>query len=166
VGQFSRAPKIQVSDFVQTAFGAGIGHWRDSPYEWEGNAVGYGRRYASRFGQHLVKRAIVSGVHIIAHEDPRRITSERTGIRNRVIDSVKYTFVVRRDDGSGGFSYSRVVGAYGAGFISRRWHPPRVHTFRDGMLAGTVSLGVDAGTSVLNEFFPNILHVLRLRRHP
>jgi hypothetical protein len=156
---------VQMSDFLQTAFGAGIGHWRDSPYEWEGNAVGYGRRYTSRFAQHLVKRAIVSGVHVIAREDPRRIPSERTGFRNRLIDSLKYTFVARRDDGSAGLSYSRVVGAYGAALISRRWHPPRVHTFGDGMLAGTVSLGVDAGTSALNAFLPDILRVLRVRRH-
>jgi hypothetical protein len=28
-----------------------------------------------------------------------------------------------------------------------------------------LSLGVDAGTSVLNEFLPDILHLTRLRRH-
>ncbi|MBI3281506.1 MAG: hypothetical protein HYZ57_16880, partial [Acidobacteria bacterium] len=155
---------VQASDFVQTALGSAFAQWRDSPGEWEQGARGYATRYGSRFAQHLVKRSIVFGVQAVNREDPRRIRSERAGFGNRMVDAVKYTFVAQRDDGSRGFAYSRVAGSYGAAFISRRWHPSRLHTFGSGMRAGTVSLGVETGMTVLNEFMPDVLRLLHLRR--
>ena len=80
-------------------------------------------------------------------------------------DAVKYTFVSRRDDGSRGFAYSRVIGVYAGGFISRVWRPARLHTFPEGLTSGTLSLGVETGMSLLNEFTPDILRRLRLLRH-
>jgi hypothetical protein len=162
--EYNLIHSVQPSDFFQTALGSGLAQWRNAPDEWGQGWDAYGTRYGSRFAQHLVKRALMTTTQVIVGEDPRRIRSERTGLWHRTQDAVKYTFVSRRDGGSRGFAYNRVIGAYAAGFISRAWHPSRLHTFPEGLSAGTISLGVETGMSVLNEFMPDILHKLHLRR--
>lgn len=152
---------VMPSDFLQTALGSGIAHWRNAPYEWEQGWGAYGKRYGARFSQHLVKRTVTVGLQMMDGEDPRRIRSERHRIWDRAGDALKFTFVAQRDDGSHGFAYSRVIGSYAGGFLSRSWHPERLHTFSNGFAAGTISLGVETGMSVLNEFLPDIKRKLR-----
>lgn len=154
---------VQPTDFLQTAAGSGLAQWRNAPYEWEQGWDSYGKRYGSRFAQHLVKRAFILGIQAVDGEDPRRIRSEHTGLWPRTKDAIKFTFVAQRDDGSRGFAYSRVVGSYAGGFISREWHPSRLHTFSAGIAAGSLSLGVETGMSVLNEFMPDLMRKFRLR---
>jgi hypothetical protein len=155
---------IQPTDFFQTALGSGLAQWRDAPYEWGQGWDAYGTRYGSRFAQHVVKRGVMLAVQAIDGEDPRRIRSEHAGVWPRTKDAVKFTFVAQKDDGSRGLAYSRVAGSYAGGFISRQWHPRRLHTVPAGIAAGSISLGVETGMSVLNEFMPDILRKLRLRR--
>jgi hypothetical protein len=162
--RYNMVHSVQLSDFFQTAVGSALAQWRDAPYEWGQGWGAYGHRYGSRFAQHLVKRAVLTGVQMADGEDPRRLRSVRSGIRKRTYDAVKYTFVSQRDDGSLGFAYSRLISCYAAGFISRSWHPSRLHNFAGGMSAGSLSLGVETGMSVLNEFLPDILHKLHVRR--
>lgn len=161
--EYNLIHSVQPSDFFQTALGSGLAQWRDAPYEWGQGWDAYGTRYGSRFAQHMVKRTVMMATQVLDREDPRRIKSDRRGLWPRTQDAVKYTFVSSRDDGSRGFAYSRVAGAYAGGFISRSWHPSRLHNFPAGVAAGTISLGVETGMSVLNEFMPDILRKLRLR---
>jgi hypothetical protein len=154
---------VMPTDLIQTALGSGLAQWRDAPYEWGQGGEGYGRRYGSRFAQHLVKRSFILAIQAVDGEDPRRIRSEHTGIWPRTKDAVKFTFVAQRDDGTRGFAFSRIGASYAAGLISRRWHPRRLHTVPAGLGAGTISVGVETGMSVLNEFMPDILRKLRLR---
>jgi hypothetical protein len=95
-------------------------------------------------------------------EDPRRIRSAHRGLWPRTKDAVKFTFVAQRDDGTRGF-YSRIAASYAGGLISRTWHPRRLHTIPAGLVAGSISVGVETGMSVLNEFMPDILRKVRLR---
>ena len=109
------------------------------------NGPGMGRvwtRYGSRFAQHLVKRALITATQVIDGEDPRLTSLHRTKLWHRTQDAVNYTFVSRRDDGSRGFAYSRVSGAYARVVISRAWHPSRLHTFFEGLTSGTLGLGL------------------------
>ena len=51
--RFNRYLKSTVGPFslARSAVSAGINQWRDNPEEWEQGASGYGKRYASSFGQ-------------------------------------------------------------------------------------------------------------------
>jgi hypothetical protein len=162
--QYNLIHSVQATDFLQTSLGSGLAQWRNSPDEWGQGWDAYGKRYGSRFAQHLVKRGVILAVQALDREDPRRIRSEHTGLWPRTKDALKFTFVAQRDDGTRGFAYSRVVGSYAGGFISRAWHPQRLHTFPAGVAAGSISLGVETGMSVLNEFMPDILRKVGLRR--
>jgi hypothetical protein len=70
---------------------------------------GYGKRYSSRFAQHLVKRSFILAIQAMDGEDPRRIRSEHRGLWPRTKDAVNFTFVAQRDDGTRGFAYSRIA---------------------------------------------------------
>lgn len=112
---------------------------------------------ASGFGQHLVKEQIEFGIWAVDHEDPRHRRSHLHGFWPRTKWAVVHTFVAQRDGGGEMPAYSRFIGDYGAGFISREWYPTRFHNFQQGMDAGTVSLGLDVGMNVVREFIPNAL---------
>ena len=78
---------------------------------------------ASGFGQQLVREQIEFGVWAIDHEDPRHRAVGCNGVWPRTKYAIVHTFVARRDDGGQMPAYSRFIGDYGAGFVSREWYP-------------------------------------------
>jgi hypothetical protein len=133
---------------------AGFDQWRDYPEEWGQGWDAYGVRFASAFGQHLIKEQLMFGVEVIDHEDPRRPRSENPTFKGRVLDAVKYTFIARSDSGRMMPAYSRFVGAYGAAFISRYgWYPAEFRNAATPLKAGTTTLAIDAGMNVLRELW-------------
>jgi hypothetical protein len=136
--------------------GAALDQARDHPSDWGRGWDSFGVRVTSHLGQHLIREQIMFGVEALDHETPGHIRSSRTGFTNRLKDAVKYTFVSSSDSGRMMPAYSRFVGAYGAGYISRAWYPPEFHTVSSGFYTGTESLGIDVGMNVLREFYPDI----------
>jgi hypothetical protein len=147
------------TSLLRAAIGAGYGQARDSTPEWGQGMEGYGKRYASRFAQHAVKRTIQFSVGAMLHEDPRYYYSGKTGVVPRATYAAFHTLVTRKDDGSKAPAYGRFAGAFGAGLISRTWHPESSRNVRSGFGSGAVSLGIDAGFRVLHEFWPDIKRV-------
>jgi hypothetical protein len=147
--------------FLRAGAGGALAQWRDTPTEWGQGWDSYGVRVASRFGQNLVKQQILFAVQAIDHENPEHLRSHRHGFGNRVKDSIRYTFTSGTDDGKFMPAYSRFIGAYGAAFVSRSWHPARYHTFGSGLKTGTTSLGIDLGMNLLREFWPDVKKRLR-----
>jgi hypothetical protein len=145
---------VEPTEIARVAIGAALDQARTYPTEWGQGWDAFGVRVASGFGQHLIKEQIEFGVWAIDGEDPRHRRSGLHGFWPRTRYAVIHTFVARRDDGGQMPAISRFVGDYGAGFISREWYPSRFHTVQQGFDAGTVSLGIDVGMSVLREFLP------------
>lgn len=152
---------VDAGQALRLAAGSGIDQARNSPREWGQDADAFGIRVASHFGQHFIKEQLLFAVEALDHENPVRIHSTRAGFKNRLIDAVKYTFIVRNDNGEMMFSYSRLIADYGAGFISRTWYPQRLHSFGSGLQAGTTSLALDVGMNVLREFWPDLKRLIR-----
>ena len=144
-------------EFVRIAAGAAIDQARNYPEEWGQGWDAFGVRMASGFGQQLVREQIQFGVWAIDHEDPRHRRSGLHGVWPRTKYAIVHTFIARRDDGSQIPAYSRFLGDYGAGFVSREWYPARFHHVQQGLDAGSVSLGLDVGLNVAREFIPHWL---------
>ena len=143
------------AEILRLSLSAGLDQWRNYPSEWGQGWDAFGVRMASHFGQHLVREQLEAGVWAIDHEDPRHRKSGLTGVWPRARYAIVHTFVTRSDSGTTMPAYSRFVGDYGAGFISREWYPDRFHTVGQGLEAGTISLGVDVGMNILREFWPH-----------
>ena len=142
------------AEILRLSLGAGIDQWRNYPSEWGQGWDAFGVRMASALGQQLVREQLEFGVGAIDHEDPRYQLSGLTGVWPRARFAIVHTFVSRSDSGANMPAYSRFIGDYGAGFISRQWYPDRFHTVGQGLEAGTVSLGFDMGMNILREFWP------------
>lgn len=145
---------FEPAEIARIAIGAALDQERNYPMEWGQGWDAFGVRMASSFGQHLVKEQIQFGIWAIDHEDPRHRRSGLHGVWPRTRYAVVHTFVARRDGGGEMPAFSRFIGDYGAGFVSREWYPTRFHNWQQGFDAGSVSLGIDVGMNVLREFLP------------
>jgi len=141
-------------EIFRMGLSAGLDQERNYPSEWGQGWDAFGVRMASHFGQHLIREQLEAGVWAIDHEDPRHRRSGLTGVWPRARYAIVHTFVARNDSGGSMPAYSRFIGDYGAGFISREWYPDRFHTVGQGLEAGTISLGLDVGMNILREFWP------------
>ena len=144
------------TSFLWTAVGASINQGRDHIPEWGQGMQGYGKRYASAFGQKIIKRSIQDGMGAALHEDPRYHFSERDGIWQRTTWAAAQTFVTHKDSGGIRFAFSRFTAAYASAFIARQWHPEKYRTVDDGLKSGSILIGIDTGMHIFKEFWPDI----------
>lgn len=141
------------------AMGAGVNQGNNSPSEWGQGAAGFGKRFASALGKHVVKSAIQSPVAYIRHEEVGYRPSNKHGFGPRLRYALVSTVITRKTTtGKTTISTSEISGAFGSGLISRLWQPASLHTVSSGFLSGGITLGVDAGGHVLREFWPEIRH--------
>ena len=157
-------PAGRVNDFLKDVVnpvylvtgsaGAGIGQWRNSPREWKQGGLGFGRRLASSYAQHIVSDTLLFGSSALLHEDNRYFPSPQAGIKARIGYALKSTFQARHADGSVHFSYSRIGSMAGSSLISRAWQPPSSAKMSSAAINFGASLGGSMGFSVAHEFLP------------
>ena len=139
----------------RTAAGAGIGTLRNSPHEWGQGAAGFGKRFASGIGRHVVKTAIQTGVGALHHEDLHYHRSNLEGTFPRLKYAVTSTFWVPRTNRTGHtVALGRLSGNMGAGLVSRLWQPASTAGIGAGFASGGISIGADVGINVAREFWP------------
>jgi hypothetical protein len=141
--------------WVKGAVGAGVGQWRDSPYEWKQGARGFGLRYGSGMAQCVTRATITAGTAALLHEDNRYFVSEETAKGARLKYALASTFLARHPDGSRHFSYSRIGGMAASALISRAWQPESTGHVRSAGVNFGAALGAAAGINVAREFLPS-----------
>jgi hypothetical protein len=139
--------------------GATVQHVRNSPHEWGRGPAGFGKRIGSAFGTHVVKNSIEFGVASVRHEEMGYRRSGKQGFGPRLKYALVSTVVTRKTTtGKRTAAVGRMSGAMGSGLISRAWQPARLHTVASGVASGGMMLGVEAGTHVAREFWPQKHH--------
>lgn len=150
---------VDPGTLLRTALMSGITLAANTPDGWQGNIGGYGIRFASSMGSRLTEQVLMAGFEAALHQDPRPIPVRAVGVWPRTGQAILNTFRTRKDDGvTVEPNYARFLAAYGTGFVSRTWYPPGYRSSGDALVAGTMSLGLDAGLSVFYEFWPDIKH--------
>jgi hypothetical protein len=139
---------------------AGIKQAEPSVPEWGGGMGGYGKRFGSAFGQKAISHSIRIGLNGLLREDPRYVSSGRTGYLDRTVYAVGQTFWARKDAGGRRLAFSRFAGAFGAACIAKQWYPESYHTVGKCLTSGIVSLGVDTSKSIFYEFWPDLRRLL------
>ncbi len=143
---------------LRSAAGAAINQALDTPHEWRQGAEGYGRRFASSYGEHIVQASTMYGASAIFHEDNRYFRSGRSGFGNRLFYALTSTVLARQDDGERRVSVSRLLSYAAAASLSRLWQPPSTSRLANAGRVFGITLGVEAGFNVAREFFPAIFH--------
>jgi hypothetical protein len=143
----------------RAAGGAAISHATNTPSEWGQGAAGFGKRFASSFGKYVVKRGIQYPVAKAFHEELGYRRSDKTGFGPRLKYALVGTVMTHKtNSGKRTVSKNELAGAFGSGFISRAWQPASTRTVGAGFASGGITLGADAASNVVREFWPEIRH--------
>ncbi|MFN3325371.1 MAG: hypothetical protein ACK5AZ_17900 [Bryobacteraceae bacterium] len=124
--------------------------------EWPSGGAGYIRYYGDRFGRNAIRESIELTFDLALGHDPRYFRSPHPGVWRRTRHALKQTVFNYNDQGKRVVGYPNIFGAYGSGLISGFWYPPSRNSFASGLGRGTGQLGINAGTNVFYEFWPDI----------
>lgn len=125
--------------------------------EFHQGAAGYGRYFWHTFADQTIENYCVEFiVPAIAHEDNRYYTLGHGGFWKRTGYSISRAFVTRKDDGSPTFNSGEIIGAGMAAGISNTYYPSAERTFGNTAQKWGENVGIDAGTFVFKEFWPDI----------
>jgi hypothetical protein len=145
---------------VMAGTGAAVNQATNTPKEWGQGAAGFGKRFASAFGKHLVHKGIQYPVARMLHEELSYRPSGKHGFGPRMKYALMGVVVTHKTNGNHGRTVNagEISGAVGSGLISRLWQPASVHTVAAAFSSAGITLGVDAGQNVVREFWPEIRH--------
>jgi len=138
------------------AFSAGFNQAIDSVPEWGQGMEGYGKRFASSYGQKTVDQTVRYSLKILMREDPRYFYSGRQGVRARTLHAIGETFVAHKDSGGARPNYSWFAGTASGVYASRQWHPERDRTASKYVQGVAISIGAQSAKNVFTEFWPDI----------
>ncbi len=143
---------------LRSAASAGLNQANNTPAEWGQGMSGYGQRFASSYGEHMVQSSSMYATGALLHEDNRYYLSGESSRKAKIKYALLSSFMARHDDGSRHFSFSRVSSYAVAAGVSRLWQPPSTRDFGSFLSSFAIGIGADAGFNVARELFPRILH--------
>ena len=155
--RFDRYVKSTVGPFrlAWTAASAGIAQAQDHPEEWEQGMKGYGKRYASSFGQNAIQQTVTYGLDEAFGLDTGFQKSRREGFGARAKDALIQNLTSRTKSGGRVISVPRFAGIYSGAIIAREtWYPDR-YSYKDGLRSGTTNLLTGFGINLIREFVFN-----------
>jgi hypothetical protein len=142
----------------RSAVGAGIDQGWDSPKEWGEGALGYTRRFASGYAEHVVRETFLYGSSTLLGEDNHYVRSTETRFGRRLKYALESSVLARHADGSRHLSVSKIGSYAGASFIWRLWQPPSTSSVGNAMENFGIAMSVAAGFDVAREFLPDLFH--------
>ena len=93
---------------------------------------------------------------VITREDTRYYTLGRGGFLKRAGYALSRAVVTRSDSGNEVFNASEVIGAGASAGLSSLYYPSRERSFANTGTEWGLDIGIDAGSFVLKEFWPDI----------
>lgn len=166
-------PVVRLKEFKDDTFGtfpliraagnAGMSQGIDSPPEWGQGAAGYAERFVNDLAINGVHQAITFGAGTLFHEDNRYFASGKITAHGRAVHALLSPFETHHEDGRVSLGYSNVMGAVGAGFLSRAWLPPSQQGGRNIAQSIGFSFLGEAGFNTFREFVPDLIRKLQKR---
>ena len=96
----------------------------------------------------------------LTHEDPRYYTKGRGGFVKRTGYALSRVVITRSDSDKEVFNSSEVFGALGAAGLSNLYYPSQQRTVGNTLENYGTSLGIDALTFMVHEFWPDVNNAL------
>ncbi|HZQ69022.1 MAG TPA: hypothetical protein VFA68_10940 [Terriglobales bacterium] len=150
---------LNVGTYMARAFAAGIDQAQGDPHEWGGGAAGYGRRFASRYGQFVIENTFVAAGNAALGYEPRYDLCRCTGFWPRSKHAVLRNFVTYNNtERELRPQIPLYLGAFGAGAISSTWMPGHPSALRNGAWVALQEAGYGSGINWVSEFAIDILH--------
>lgn len=149
------------SALVLPALLAGYGQLENQTPEFHQGAAAYGRYFWHTFTDQTIENYMVEFiVPTVTREDTRYYTLGRGGFFKRSGYALSRVVVTRTDSDTRSFNYSEVVGAGAAAAISNSYYPAADRDASNTLTRWATNVGIDAGTFVIREFWPDVNHYL------
>lgn len=155
---YFRQTYLNVGSYAARAFAAGIDQAQGTPRQWGGGAAGYGRRFASRYGQFAIGETFVAAGNAALGYEPRYDLCRCTGFWPRSAHAVLRNFVTY--DQSEKTMHTQIplyAGWFAAGMISSTWMPGHQSAWRNGGIVALQQAGYGSGVNWVSEFAIDIL---------
>jgi hypothetical protein len=136
---------------VETIAWAAAAQVAKTPAEWGSGAKGFGKRYASLFGQGVIQESVAYGLSEAFAVDSRFHKSAKRGFFPRAGEAVLQAMTSRRADGSRVLSAPLLAGYAAGGLGMMTWYPDG-YTYKDGLGYGGLALTSRAGVNLIREF--------------
>jgi len=137
---------------------AGISQARNTSAGYGQGAAGFGKRYASEWGDGAIENFMVGAVFASAlRQDPRYYVLGKGSFRHRMGYAISRIVVIRSDSGGMEFNASQIFGsAVAAGISTYSYHPRDERTLRNAASVWGTQIGLDTFTQGVKEFWPDI----------
>ena len=145
------------SSLVLPAVVAGYSQATNATPEFHQGAAGYARYYWHSYVDQAIENYMVEAIGpIITHQDNRYYTLGQGGFLKRTGYALSRAVITRNDAGNDTFNSSEVIGAGAAAGISNLYYPSPQRTLSNTLSKWGTNVGIDAGTFVFKEFWPDI----------
>ncbi|MGD0444547.1 MAG: hypothetical protein ABSA39_11490 [Edaphobacter sp.] len=140
---------------------AAYGQATNQTPQFRQGAAGFARYYWHSYVDQAIENYMVEAIGpIITHQDNRYYTLGQGGFFKRTGYALSRAVITRNDAGNNTFNSSEVIGAAAAAGISNLYYPSQQRTLSNTLSKWGINVGVDAGTFVFKEFWPDINNAL------
>jgi len=127
------------------------------PPEWRQGVAGFARNYGDFIASWT---AVQGGKFVVAaatHEDPRYVTSTRSGLLPRTMHALRFVFIDRSDSGGNRLAISNLAGAAAGGFVGGAYLPDGYNNASHAYSRSALALSGFFTSNLADEFHPEIV---------
>lgn len=155
---YVRQTFLTAGSYFARMFVAGIDQARDYPHDWGGGMPGYGRRFASRYGQFVIANTVLSAGNAALGYEPRYDLCRCQGFWPRSKHAIARNFYTyNRSEVERRPQIPLYAGAFAAGAVSATWTPRDRNPWADGGYSMLIQAGIGSGYNLASEFASDIL---------
>lgn len=131
---------------------SGMNQINNQPAEWGKSWSGYGRRYASNFGEFMIQEGVTEGLAAIMKRPLDYTPCHCTGTGKRVGYAFAGAVTDQMPNGKHPVAIPRIVGAYAGAYGQSTWWPGSRSRLNQTLLNGTTSLAIGGVINLYHEF--------------
>lgn len=131
---------------------AGVNQINDQPAEWQRNWSGYGKRYASNFGEFIIQESVTDGLAAIMKRPLDYTPCNCTSTTRRIGYALGGAVTDQMPNGRHPIALPRIVGAYAGAYAQSTWRPDSRSRLNQTLLNGTTSLAIGGLINIYHEF--------------
>jgi hypothetical protein len=130
-----------------------------------GGMTGFAKFYARGMSDQVLGSYVTEAIlPALLHDDPRYFRLGTGSVLHRAFYATSRIVVTRKDSGRSAFNFSEIMGNTGVVAAASMYYPDGRSISESGERYA-MQLGNDAVSNLLTEFWPDIKHRLRVRRH-
>lgn len=149
--------------FVGAGFNAGIDQAQNGDPRFGQEFGGYAKRFAANVADQANAAFFKDLVYpTVFSQDPRYYRLGRGSPARRIVHALSHVVIAHHENGSSEFNYTEWLGTATTVALSSTYHGYRSHGVPPYVEGGAIGIANDAGFDVLREFWPDIVHALKL----